>query len=254
MTSIDYRIAVRRQTVREAGARRRLGHLLAVIAFFVVVGLIALLLQSPVMAVSDIEVIGADRADVASVLERHAVAVGVPTISVRAADIAADVESEPWVAKAQAVITWPGTVTITVLEHQPIAWVKIDGDWHRVSATGAILEQAKPSPHGARITMSGLSGAPGTTMRGKKTLAALEFLAMLPKQLRRDSVVSRGAGGTLIARVDGHLVHLGSPTDMAAKAAALTAMLAEGLERKASVSVVSPLRPAIRNPQQVVEG
>ncbi len=254
MTSIDYRIAVRRRTVREAGARRRLGHLLLVIGFFVVVGLIALLLQSPVMAVSDIEVAGANRADVGSVLERHNVAVGVPTISVRAAEIEADVEAEPWVAKAQAVITWPGTVTITVLEHDPIAWVKIGGEWHRASATGAILEQSQPSEHGARIKLPRLSGSPGTTMNGQRVTAALEFLAMLPKELRRDAVVARGGNSTLVARIDGHLVDLGSPTDMREKAAALAALIAEGLEDGAAVSLVSPLRPAIRNPQQVVEG
>lgn len=254
MTSIDYRIAVRRRTVREAGARRRLGHLLAVITFFVVVGLIALLLQSPVMAVNEIEVTGADRADVTAILERHDLALGVPTISVRPANIAADVEAEPWVAKAQAVVTWPGTVTITVLEHQPIAWVKIDGAWHRASATGAVLERSEPAKHGARIRLPGLSGEPGTTLSGKRVLAALEFLAMLPKELRRDSVVSRGGVGTLVARVDGHLVDLGSPTDMREKAATLTALIADGLSEGAAVSVVSPLRPAIKNPKGVVEG
>ncbi|MCP3975354.1 MAG: FtsQ-type POTRA domain-containing protein [bacterium] len=254
MTSIDYRIAVRRRTVREAGARRRLGHLLIVIGFFVVVGLIVLLLQSPVMAVSDIEVAGADRADIGSVLERHNVSVGVPTISVRPADLAADVEAEPWVAKAQAVVTWPGTVTITVLEHVPVAWVKIGGDWHRTSATGAILEQSKPAPHGARVRLPGLSGSPGTSMEGERVTAALEFVALLHKELRRDAVVSRGGAGTLVARVDGHLVDLGSPTDMREKAAALEALIASGLVEGAAVSLVSPWRPAIRNPKRVVEG
>jgi len=253
MTSIDYRIAVRRRTVREASARRRLRHLLAVIAFFVVVGLIALLLQSPVMAVSAIEISGAARADVESVLTRHNVVPGVPTISVRPDDIESDVESDPWVAKAQATITWPGTVAITVLEHEPIAWVTIGEEWYRASASGAVLEQSQPSKKGARIRLGGLTAGLGATMTGKRVTAALEFLAMLPKELRRKAVVTSGGPGTLAARIQGHLVDLGSPVDMREKAATLTAIMEAGIPDDAAISLVSPRSPAIRNTKQVVE-
>ena len=122
MTAIDHRIAVRRHTVREAGARRRLGQVIVVISFFVVVALIVLLFKSPLMAVKEIEVTGSDHSNVTAVLDRHNVAPGVPTISVRAGALVADVEADPWVARARATITWPGTVVLTVLEHEPIAW------------------------------------------------------------------------------------------------------------------------------------
>jgi len=254
MTAIDRRIAVRRHTVREAGARRRLGHILVVIGFFVVVALIALLLQSPLMAIREIEVSGSDHANVTAALERHNVVLGVPTISVRPGALEAEVEADPWVARARATITWPGTVVVTVLEHEPVAWVEIGEDWYRASANGAILEQTNPSKRGPRIRLGGLSALPGDKLTGRRVLAALEFVALLPAELQRRALVTSGGSGTLAARIQGHLVDLGRPVEMREKAAALTAILAGGVADRAAISLVSPVRPAIKNPQQVVEG
>ena len=254
MTAIDSRIAVRRHTVREAGARRRLAHVIVVIGFFVVVALIILLFKAPLMAIREIEVSGSDHSNVTAVLERHNIAPGVPTISVRPGDLVADVEADPWVARAAVASSWPGTVVLKVLEHEPVAWVEIGDDWYRASATGAVLEQTSPTKRGARIRLGGLSALPGDTLTGRRVTAALEFLAMLPQELRRRALVTSGGDGTLVARITGHLVDLGSPVEMREKAAALTAILVAGVADRAAISLVSPVRPAIRNPQQAVEG
>lgn len=250
MTAIDRRIAIRRHTVRETGARQRLRQVLAALAFLTTVGLIALLLQSPVMAVREINVQGADRADVKSVLDRYDVVTGVPTISVRPGEIAAIIEEDPWVARAQASIQWPGTVTVVVLEHEPVAWVSIGDEWYRASGDGAILQTSKPTKRGPRVKLTGPSGEPGMQLRGRRVLAALELLALLPQELRMNAAVTGGGGGgTLLARIAGHAVDLGSPVDMAEKAATLSAIIANGVPEGASISVVSPSRPAIRNPK-----
>ncbi|NND01223.1 MAG: FtsQ-type POTRA domain-containing protein [Acidimicrobiia bacterium] len=261
MTAIDRRIAVRRQTVRETGARRSLRHLMVALLFILAVGLIAMLLQSPVMAVREIEIAGANRADVERVLDRYRVEVGVPTISIRPDDLVTGVELDPWVAKAQATVTWPGTVSLVVLEHEPVAWADIAGEWYRVSGTGAILEESQPLKRGARVELKGVSGQLGEVVKGKRALAALEFLSVLTPELRRRATVTSGGNGTLIARVQGHLVDLGSPTDMVAKAATLAAIFDQGLPPKAAISLVSPTRPAItprpkaiKKSQQAVEG
>ena len=261
MTAIDRRIAVRRQTVRETSARSRLRQILVALAFLVSIGLIAMLLQSPVMAVRDIEITGAKRADVDRVLQRHNVELGVPTISVRSAQLEAGIEADPWVARAQATVTWPGSVEVVVLEHEPVAWVEIDDTWFRASGSGALLEESNPKKRSAKVRLSGLSGVPGETLKGKRSLAALEFLSVLPAELRRKALVTAGGDGTLIARIKGHLVDLGSPVDMVAKAATLAALLEQDIPARAAISVVSPSRPAItpprkppKNPQPVVEG
>ena len=261
MTAIDRRIAVRRQTVRETGARRNLRRLLVALLFILTVGMIAMLLQSPVMAIRDIEITGASRANIDTVLARYQVQVGVPTISVRPDELVAGVERDPWVARAQATVRWPGTVSLVVLEHEPIAWADIGGEWYRVSGTGAVLEESQPTKRGARVELKGVSGELGSSVKGKRALAALEFLAALPAELRRRAVMMSGGNGTLIARVRGHLVDLGSPVDMVPKAATLTALLEQGLPAKSLISLVSPTRPAVtpqkkavRKSQQVVEG
>jgi hypothetical protein len=146
-------------------------------------------------------------------------------------------------------------VAITVLEHEPIAWLPIDGEWYRASATGAILERSAPTKKGARIRLGGLNGELGDTLTGARVTGALEFLVMLPETLRRRAVIRAGGEGTLIARIRGHLVDLGSPVDMREKAATLNALIESGLEEGSAISLVSPLRPAfIGNPQQLVEG
>ena len=254
MTAIDRRIAARRHTVREASARRRLIQILVALVFLFAVGMIAMLLRSPVMAVSQIDVQGAQRADVAGILDRYEIVEGIPTISVRASDIEEIVEADPWVARAQATIRWPGTVSVVVLEHEPVAWVEISEEWYRVAATGAVVEQAEPPKRGARVRLAGLSGAAGSQLKGKRSLGALEFISALPMELRRKALVTGGGGGTLVARVSGHLVDLGNASDMTEKAVALTAILEQGVPRGATISLVSPIRPAIRNSQQVVEG
>lgn len=261
MTAIDRRIAVRRVTVRETGARRNLRHLSIALFFILTVGLIAMLLNSPVMAIRDIEITGAHRADIDRVLYRYQVEVGVPTISIRPDDLVAGIEQDPWVARAQATVSWPGTVSVVVLEHEPIAWAAIGGQWYRVSGTGAILEESEPAKRGARVELRGMSGQLGEVIRGKRAIAALEFFSVLPDELRRRAVITSGGNGTLIARIGGHLVDLGSPDDMVAKAATLAALFAEGIPAKAAISLVSPSRPAItpksksvKKSQQVVEG
>ena len=254
MTTIDLRIAARRHTVREASARHRLRHIIVAVGFAVTVGLVASLLQSPFMAVRDIDVVGAQRADVADVLQATEVVPGVPTISVRPGEVAALIESDPWVARANASVRWPGSVTITVLEHEPVGWIKVDGSWYRASGTGELLERSIPRGKAARIDVGAKGAELGETLKGKRAVAALEFVAVLPKQLRKATVVERGGDGTLIATVRGRLVNLGNPDDMAEKAATLTAIFEQDLHRKAVISVVSPARPAIRNPRPPVEG
>lgn len=251
MTAIDTRIAARRHTVRENGARQRLRHVVVALLLVLAVGMVAMLLQSPVMALRDIEVTGAKRANVDRVLDRYQVAVGMPTISIRPDALVTEIESDPWVAKAQATVTWPGSLSVVVLEHIPVAWVDIGGTWHRAAGTGAILDESKPAKGAAKLKLNGLSGAPGTELKGKRALAGLEFLSVLPKELRRGSVVTAGGAGTLMARVSGFRVDLGSPSDMTAKAATLQALLLDQeLAKGTSISLVSPSRPAITPPKK----
>jgi hypothetical protein len=121
-----------------------------------------------------------------------------------------------------------------------------------VSATGAILERGQPPPGAPTVQVDASGGQPGGSVVDVTALAGLEFLASLPAPLARDAVVT-GQGGVLGAVVAGHAVDLGSSEEMTEKAAALVAILDAGLAEGAVVSLLSPTRPAISNPQREVE-
>ena len=75
-------------------------------------------------------------------------------------------------------------------------------------------------------------------------LAGLAFLAELgPLQFPGALVEQRQ--GELWAEIGGHLIRLGRPVDMEAKARALYALLGRGIADGAAISLVAPTRPAV---------
>jgi hypothetical protein len=56
-----------------------------------------------------------------------------------------------------------------------------------------------------------------------------------------------------VAAIAGYEVVLGSSQDMAQKAVTLAVLFDEGLEQGSVINLVSPLRPAVTNPQPLVE-
>ncbi|MFQ5555460.1 MAG: cell division protein FtsQ/DivIB [Acidimicrobiia bacterium] len=251
-TVMDPRIADRRRGVSEDGARRRLRWGIAIILMAGFVGLVAYAFQSPLLSVRRVMISGSERADVAAVLRLHGVEPGVPTIRVRASVLETAIESDPWVTRASVIVTWPGEVEVTVLEHVPSAWMRLPNGWMLVSATGAILEKGRP-PDGAPRVQIGLPTArPGDKVLNPAALAALEFLAGLPTGFVEGAVVAASGPG-LVATIAGHEVDLGGAHDMPAKASTLSALLEEGLMPGAAVSLLSADRPAVSNPRPEVE-
>jgi len=257
--TMDRRIADRRRTVREAGARRRMRWVLALIVatlFGAMVGW--LLFESTLMAVSDIAISGSNQADVASIVAEFGVEEGMPTISADAQGLTASIVADPWVAAADVTVTWPGSVSISVLEHTPTAWVATDNGWLLAAIDGSVLEVAA-APTNAHPTVTVGTGAlvPGEVL-DPVAVGAIAFLASLAEEYRNGATVT-GTSEAVTAHVGGHAVSLGHPVDMPEKARALSALLDTGVNDEAPVSLVSPLRPAVagdyeRNPQLPVEG
>ena len=248
MTRIDRRFLDRRRHVREDGARRHLRWGIALVAIAAVSAVSILLFRSPLLAVREVRISGVVEADVAGVLERHQVGVGVPTITVRASRLEEEIEADPWVARASVRVTWPGSVEVAVLEHAAAAWIELDRGWMLVSATGIVLEAGEPPRRAPRVLLDAAGSLPGQTLEGPAALAALEFLSALPGRLSAGAVV-RGSDASLKAIVQGHKVSLGSPTDMAAKARALVALFESGIHEGARVNLIAPSFPAVSNPQ-----
>lgn len=246
--TMDRRIADRRRTVREAGARRRMKWILALI-LATLLGALAgwLLFESSLMAVSEITIDGAARTDVPAIIEEAGVHEGMPTISADADELAARITSHPWVAGADVTVTWPGSISVTVLEHTPLAWVSAGDAWVLAAADGSVLEAAaQASDRYPTVTVGSSAVVPGEVL-DPVAIGAIAFVSALTDPYRAGATVT-GTPEAVAAVVDGHAVSLGHPVDMAEKAKALEALLATGLTQQAPVNLVSPLRPAVTEP------
>ena len=251
-TTMDRRIADRRDSVREAGARRRLRRLVVLIVVASLVGVAGwFVYQSPYLRVREVAVSGVDRSAAIEVIESSGIAAGVPTINVRSGGLEASLLADPWIAVARVRVSWPGTVAVTIVEHRPRAWVQGPVGWMLVSEAGTVLETA--ADHDAQhpvVAVGSPSTQPGDALTGV-TASALEFLAALPRDLAADARVE-GEVEALTAQVGGFEVLLGYGDSMADKARSLAAILSQGPPAGAVISVVSPERPAI-NPQPDIE-
>jgi len=245
--SIDGRIAARRQTVREAGARRRLRWLLLLLGLAGGGALVSwLLFQSSLLAVSDITVTGQARSAATAIIDDVGVMVGMPTINVPDEELEVAIAADPWVAGVDVTVRWPGTVEVTVIEHVPAAWVRTGDDWALVAHGGAVLEVAASIPEDApRIDVGVVEAMVGGSLTSLESLAAIEFLNLLPAELLPGAAVS-GDASELRAVVAGFETELGYPSAMEEKAAAVIALIeADLVPSGAVISVVSPDRPAV---------
>ncbi|MCP3995611.1 MAG: FtsQ-type POTRA domain-containing protein [bacterium] len=248
---VDPRLARRRREVQEASARRRLRWTIWLLVIAVTAGLIIAVFQSSWLAVSSITVEGAERAQVDSILLDAGVEEGVAIVSVRAGKVEDRLRLDPWVAEAQVRVVWPRSIEVFVVEYIPIARVKNGDTWLISSTQGQVLARGQRIVEPlVDIEVGDLNA--GDTIDDPLVLAALEFVAALPIELK-DALAVRNSTDGLEATVAGHRVLLGATTDMAQKAVTLAVLLEEGIEPSAMISVVSPLRPAVTNPQPEVE-
>ena len=244
-TMMDRRLVDRTQAVNEHSARRRLRRLLTVV-FLIAIGGFGgwMLYQSSYLAVAEVSVDGATESRARTILDELGVRVGAPTINLRQASIEEALLADPWIAAAVVRVTWPGSVTVELLEFVPAGWVEAGDRWLLVAATGEILasvaERNRPLPS---ISVGSSPAAPGEKV-DEFAAASLDFIGALPDGLV-DDVVVRGGDDELQATVAGRLILLGYPTDMAAKATALVAVLESGVPTGVEISVVSPERPAV---------
>jgi len=253
MTKVmDKRIARRRQEVGEAKARRRLRRILAALALAGLAAFGAWFLRSPSLSIREIRVEGAAHTDPAAVLAAAGVVPGVPTIDVRAGSLAARLAAEPWIATARVAVSWPGTVTVTVVEHHAVAVV---GESSAVLVAEDATVLGDPEP-GSALPVVDIVPPPvrvGERLSDRRILGALEFLENLPGDVATGLTIA-AEGENLLVDVRGHRVRLGHPNQMAEKARVLTALLATDLPFDASIDLIAPTRPAVSPPQVEGEG
>jgi cell division protein FtsQ len=254
MNTMDHRIAERRQQVTEDRARGRLKWLIWGVLLVVAAGATVWLVNSPLLSIRSVTVTGAERTDPAAIANSLEAGLRTPTMSVNAGAVEAALLENPWIAQADVTVSWPGTLEIHVVERVPVVAIAIDGDTFQAAVDGVLVEHLTSGAIPPLIsTDSSTPAHVGDRISDASTLGAIEFVEALPPALRRSTEVSV-IGGAVGAEVDGVIVLLGRPTDMAAKAAAVEALIATGIERGSRIDVTAPLRPAVASPQSQLEG
>lgn len=255
MKTMDRKIAQRRHGVTEQRAATRLRIVIALAALVAVLAAAFWIIRSPLLSIDRVVVSGEEHSNPRLVIDRLGVTVGTPTISVDAAALESALLADPWIADVTVVVTWPGSVEVELIEHQPVALVQAANGLAHVTPAGNVvqlLDDASGWPvintvNKERVRAGGVTG-------GSAVLGALEFVTALPAELRSATVITIDAAQQISAMVGEHPVRLGRAVDMSAKASALTAVIGHGIEPGSPIDVSAPRRPAVGNPHVEVEG
>lgn len=232
------RLEARKRAEKKERRRRRLRR--AVLSAFALLplGVLAwLLLSSPVLAVRAVEVQGVERLSVGAVSSTADVQLGTSLARVDTSAVRERVAALAPVAQVQVRRSWPGTLTIDVVERVGVAVA--DGPQGRarlVDRTGTAFATVSERPEGLpRLVV----GAAGPTPEDPATRAALEVLDGLPAALH-DRVTGIGASSPTTVTLtlgNGRTVVWGEALEGERKAAVVQALL----KRKgATIDVSSP--------------
>jgi len=144
---IDPRIRERRiEVIREAG-RRRLRITLIVASAIIVVGLVYLTIRSPLLDLDHVRVSGAQRESASDVQTAARLHLGDPLLFVDTGAVARRVEQLPWVERAVVHRDFPGTLTISITDYVPTAYVRRpDGRVVLIASNGRAVALAQTTP------------------------------------------------------------------------------------------------------------
>lgn len=217
------------------GRRRRLGWLPTS-----VLGVAALLTStwaasvSPVFELRELQVTGQSHLTRRQVVALSGVKSDANVLWLSAGAVAARLEeSSPWIASAAVSRSLPGTISIEILEREPVAAVADGSRWLLVAADGMVLEATREDPGLPLIEepsarSGGRSAGPGLMGRSHPGLElAARVLAPMGERLRsRIEAVVTGSEGIVVLRLRmGTRVLYGDATEIATKARTLGAIL-----------------------------
>lgn len=252
MTVMDPKLAERRKGVSEDRARSHLKRILIVIVVLILgVGAIWLI-RSPVLSIRSVEVSGAEFSNPQRAIADLAMGQGTPTIDVDAGAIEAAIAVDPWVKDVNVVVNWPGSIAVSVVEYTPYASVMAADRWIVVADDGAVLSVGDLLTASPRIEIDAGPVSAGYDITNPLIVGAIRFSTALSPELASQVVVSADGEG-LVATLLGHTIVLGRPVDMEEKAIVFMSLVDSGIEAGSQVNLIAPLRPAVTNPQPLLE-
>ncbi|MBP2324016.1 cell division protein FtsQ [Kibdelosporangium banguiense] len=212
----------KRELLRPTRRRALMRRWTVLLVFLGIVGLVYVVLFTPVLGASDVEVHGAQGLTPDEVRKVAAVEMGKPLLRLDTDEIAARVATLPRVAHVEVNRSLPGTVEITVAERNPVAYALSPEGAHMVDGTGrdyAVVPQAPPGLPSIEVARI----AP----EDPATRAVVDVLGKIPPQLRERVVTlaAKTPGDVQLKLNDGRLVKWGNAADSGRKALVLAAIL-----------------------------
>lgn len=246
----------RSRTAKRGGRRPRgvsrarvwMRRAVAVAALGVVLGAgyVIWLRDSSLVAVTDVQVVGAKSADGKQIRDSLARAArGMTTLHVREQELAEAVSSYPTVEAVSASPRYPNGLTIEVRERAPVALLDAAGRDQPVAGDGTILAGI-PTAELELPALEGETARSGKRVTGEAAEGA-RVLAAVPEPL--GPLVGRAssdADGVVVELSDGITLTFGDAGDAESKWAAAARILAdEGLSGVAYIDLRAPERPAV---------
>ncbi len=215
----------------------------------VLAGAIAWVLHSPWLSVDGIEILGAERADVAALVAGTGVGPGAIMIWVDTGEIERAVLADPWVRDVRVERVFPDRLVVEVLERRPVVWIEGTASWMLVAGDGTVVRVADQPD---RSVLRAYLVAPDRPAGDLPEEAAWSEIVGMADVL--DASLATQAellleGSELWLEIPGHRVRLGAPVDLGDKALVLQELLEDtSLPFGAVIDLVAPRRPAVIPP------
>lgn len=247
---VDSRIAQRRMEAKQGRARLRRRRLVGVVAVVALLGLAGWLEQSPLLGLSEVEVVGTRRLSPEVVREAAALPLGTSTLRLRLGPARERVEALPLVQSATVRRTDPLSVRIRVVERSPIFVLATPGGTALLDASGVVvapgdedglpvIATTEPAPPDAGLSVGELPAAQN----------AFAIASALPRALREDVVryEARASDDVVLVLTSGLRARFGRAERVPEKAQALGALVGElgASAAGAHVDVRAPSHPVL---------
>lgn len=221
----------------QAPRRRRRWHrlLLAVVVALIVAAACWLVWWSPVLAVREVRVLGAQTVSPDQVRDVAGVTLGTPLARVSATDVESRVEQIPVVRSVEVRYGWPDVLVLVVTERTPVAVVTADGVHRLVDQDAVAYTSVARAP----------ADLPELNATGAALPAAVEILGSLPAPLHKrvDTVRATSPDDVTLVLRDGTRVRWGGTADAQRKAEVVQALLSQ---HASVIDVSAPELPTTR--------
>lgn len=205
------------------------------------------LTRTSLLDVDSMTVQGATHESDDDVIAASGVRLGDQLLDLDAGAVARKVEQLPWVDRAEVDTGLDGVVGITVTERVPVATAAdSEGGRHLVDASGRLLGPVEGDTAGLTSLEGVTPGAPGENLEGAE--GALQAIAALGPGVRsRVTAVVVAPDSSLALKLNPEgVVLIGPPTELAAKATALTTTMGQVEQRRLlSIDVRDPGNPVV---------